>query len=176
MTKLLNDVERFHSCARVAMIDTSAATASGTNSNTVAYVLNQTLSMKLVCVLRYSSQCFVGGRNSSDCATAKWIGRAAENADHADRIATHIVRLGGVAHYNPESLTGRCYSECTSSFNWATLNQEYFAAQCLAIELYDEVISWLGDSEPTTRLMLQEIRADEERSAEDLLDYVDHSR
>jgi hypothetical protein len=43
----------------------------------------------------------------------------------------------------------------------------------VAIALYTEIIAWLGDGDPTTRRMFEEILAMEEERAEDMLALLD---
>jgi len=50
--------------------------------------------------------------------------------------------------------------------------QEDLVAERVAIASYTEVIAWLGDGDPTTRRMLEEILAMEEEHAEDMLDLL----
>jgi bacterioferritin len=51
--------------------------------------------------------------------------------------------------------------------------REDLVAERVAIASYTEIISWLGDGDPTTRRMLEEILAMEEEHAEDMLDLLD---
>jgi bacterioferritin len=39
----------------------------------------------------------------------------------------------------------------------------------IAIETYSEIVRWLGDGDPTTRRVIEEILAKEEEHAEDLV-------
>jgi bacterioferritin len=51
--------------------------------------------------------------------------------------------------------------------------REDLVAERVAIASYTEIIAWLGDGDPTTRRMLEEILAVEEEHAEDMLDLLD---
>ena len=51
--------------------------------------------------------------------------------------------------------------------------REDLIAERVAIASYTEIISWLGEGDPTTRRMLEEILAVEEEHAEDMLDLLD---
>ena len=47
--------------------------------------------------------------------------------------------------------------------------KEDLVAERIAIESYSEIIRWLGDKDPTTRRLIEEILAVEEEHADDLL-------
>ena len=47
--------------------------------------------------------------------------------------------------------------------------KEDLVAERIAIESYSEIIRWLGDKDPTTRRLMEEILAVEEEHADDLL-------
>ncbi len=50
---------------------------------------------------------------------------------------------------------------------------EKLVAERIAIESYTEIIGWLGDGDPTTRRMFEEILATEEEHAVDLLGFLE---
>jgi bacterioferritin len=70
-------------------------------------------------------------------------------------------------------LTGRSHSEYNSATELETMIREDLVAERVAIAAYTEIIAWLGDGDPTTRRMLEEILAVEEEHAEDMLDLLD---
>jgi bacterioferritin len=45
-------------------------------------------------------------------------------------------------------------------------------AERIVIEVYQEIIRWIGDADPTTRRMLEQILQDEEEHADDILDLM----
>jgi bacterioferritin len=47
--------------------------------------------------------------------------------------------------------------------------KEDLVAERIAIETYMEIVRWLGDTDPTTRRVIEEILAKEEEHAEDLV-------
>jgi len=54
----------------------------------------------------------------------------------------------------------------------AKMIQEDLVAERVAIASHTEIINWLGDGDPTTRRMLEEILAVEEEHAEDMLNLL----
>jgi bacterioferritin len=70
-------------------------------------------------------------------------------------------------------LSGRSHSQYDSSGDLREMIREDLVAERVAIVSYTEIISWLGDGDPTTRRMLEEILAMEEEHAEDMLALLD---
>ena len=87
-------------------------------------------------------------------------------------IAARITPLGGDPDFSPESLTGRSQTEYDSSKELEKMIEEDLVAERIAIASYTEIITWLGDGDPTTRRMLEKILAVEEEHAEDMLDLL----
>ena len=87
-------------------------------------------------------------------------------------IAARIQQLGGEPDFNPDTLTQRSHSEYDSSDELKAMIREDLVAERIAIETYTEIIQWLGNSDPSTRRMLEEILAMEEEHAIDMLDLL----
>jgi bacterioferritin (cytochrome b1) len=49
---------------------------------------------------------------------------------------------------------------------------ENLAAERVVIAIYEKIIRWLGDGDATTRRMLEDILADEEEHADDIIDLL----
>lgn len=54
------------------------------------------------------------------------------------------------------------------SFDLVDMIREDLVAERIAIESYREIVQWLGDKDPTTRRIMEDILAREEEHAEDL--------
>jgi bacterioferritin len=93
---------------------------------------------------------------------------AREEEDHADKIATRIVQLNGKPDLNPQGLLARSHSEYVEGNNLVEMIREDLVAERIAIESYSEIIRYLGENDPTSRRMMEEILAREEEHAEDL--------
>ncbi len=65
-------------------------------------------------------------------------------------------------------LAGRSHSEYVEGKTLLEMIREDLIAERIAIESYSEMVRFLGNDDPTTRRMLEEILADEEDHANDL--------
>jgi bacterioferritin len=170
--EFLTDVKTLRERARENTDKGPITDAYGADLKRVIGVLNQALATELVCVLRYKRHYYTADGLDAQSAADEFLEHAAEEADHADRIAARIQQLGGKPDFNPDTLTGRSHSEYDSSSELEAMIREDLVAERVAISAYTEIINWLGDGDPTTRRMLEEILAVEEEHAEDMLDLL----
>jgi bacterioferritin len=96
------------------------------------------------------------------------LAHAKEEQGHAELIAARISQLGGDADFNPETLSSRAHSEYETATTLTGMIKENLVAERIAISSYTEIINWIGDGDPTTRRMLEEILAVEEEHADDM--------
>jgi bacterioferritin len=135
---------------------------------TVLRMLNDALATEIVCVLRYKRHYYMAAGIHAGSVTDEFLEHATEEQGHADKIAERITQLGGKPDLNPESLTRRSHSEYIEGVGLLEMIREDLVAERIAIESYTEMIRYLGDNDPTTRRMLEEILANEEDHADDL--------
>jgi bacterioferritin len=102
----------------------------------------------------------------------EFMEHSVEEQGHADRIAERIVQLGGEPDFNPAMLTNRSHAEYHDGTGLVDMVRADLIAERVAIESYREMILYMGDRDPTTRRMLEEILAVEEQHADDLVDLL----
>jgi len=136
---------------------------------TVIKICNEALATEIVCVLRYKRHYFMASGISADSVAAEFLEHAGEEQAHADRIAERIVQLGGEPNLSPDGLSSRSHSEYVEGKELTDMIKEDLIAERIAIDSYKEIIDYLGDKDPTTRRMFEEILAVEEEHADDLV-------
>jgi bacterioferritin len=138
----------------------------------VIELLNGALATEVVCVLRYKRHYFMAqGPNSKEIAS-EFLEHANEEQEHADKLAERITQLGGEPNLSPEGMLSRSHSEYVEGRTLHEMVKEDLVAERIAVESYGEIIRYLGDKDPTTRRLLEEILAKEEEHADDMLDLV----
>jgi bacterioferritin len=105
---------------------------------------------------------------SSEAVASEFMQHAIEEQDHADRIAGRITQLDGAPDFNPQGLLSRSHSEYVPGESLVDMIREDLVAERIAIDSYGEIIRYLGNNDPTTRRLLEEILAKEEEHAEDM--------
>lgn len=159
--------------AAARSLDDGAVTPSFTDERkAIIKLLNDSLATELVCVLRYKRHYFTAtGVNSSKIAE-EFLVHANEESGHADRIAARIVQLGGSPDFSPDSLTSRSHASYDDSADLKAMVKANLVAERVAVESYRQMINLIGDLDPTTRRMLEDILADEEEHADELSDWL----
>jgi len=102
----------------------------------------------------------------------EFLGYANEESSHADRLARRIVELGGEPDFSPDSLTERSYVAYDGSSGLQAMVRANLIAECVVVESYGQIIRLIGDKDPTTRHLIQDILTDEEEHAHELKDWL----
>jgi bacterioferritin len=111
----------------------------------------------------------------AETVAVEFLEHAHEEEQHADRIAERISQLGGTPDFNPEGLTTRSASQyAAAEGSLVEMIREDLVAERIAIETYVEMIRYIGDGDPTTRRMLEDILKNEEEHADDLASMITH--
>ncbi|MDM0031735.1 ferritin-like domain-containing protein [Variovorax sp. J22P271] len=156
-------------------LDEGAVTPSyGPWRDDIVKLLNDALATELVCVLRYKRHYFTASGEASPAIADEFLVHANEESAHADKIAERIVQLGGEPDFNPQSLQGRSHAQYDASLELQAMVRANLVAERIAIETYRQMIVLIGDKDPTTRRMLEEILSDEEEHADELKDWLGH--
>ena len=124
-------------------------------------------------VLRYRHDYFMARGVNGKAAADEFMEHSVEEQQHADQIAERIVQLGGEPDFDPAGLKARSHAEYRIGRTLQEAIKENLVAERIAIDSYREMVQFIGDSDPTTRRMLEEILATEEEHADDLADLLD---
>lgn len=127
-----------------------------------------------VCVLRYKRHYFTANGVASPAIAEEFLVHANEESAHSDKIAERIVQLGGEPDFNPRTLLDRSHADYDEALDLQAMVRANLVAERIAIETYRQMISLIGDKDPTTRRMLEEILTDEEEHADELKDWLGH--
>ena len=168
----ISDLETLRKRAREHM-ERGAVTPSYPEGRlAICELLNTALATELVCVLRYKRHYFTARGSAGRQAAQEFLEHANDEQQHADRIAERIVQLGGDPDLNPQTLLARSHSEYDTHQGLRDMLQADLFAERIAIESYREMVRYLGDRDPTSRRMIEEILAVEEEHADDLVDLL----
>jgi len=135
-------------------------------------LLNACLATELVCVLRYKRHHFTAHGMASPSIAQEFMVHANEEAAHADRLAQRIVQLGGQPDFSPDTLSARSHAAYDDSRDLKAMIRANLIAERVAIETYGQIIAMAGDKDSSTRRLLEDILADEQRHAEELKDWL----
>jgi bacterioferritin len=154
--------------ARANVEDGAVTEGYRADRENVVKLLNETLATELVCVLRYKRHYYMASGIHAQTAADEFLEHANMEQGHADRIAERIVQLGGAPDLNPDTLSSRSHAEYIEGSTVMEMLRENLVAERIAIESYTDFIRYVGDDDPTTRRLLEDILAVEEEHADDI--------
>ena len=167
-TPFLSDIRELRERARRHIQEGAVTENYRADRETVVRVLNEALATEIVCVLRYKRHYFMASGINAQAVAQEFLEHATEEQDHADRIAQRITQLNGEPNLNPEGLATRSHSEYVEGKTLVDMIREDLVAERVAIESYSEIIRFLGNDDPTSRRLMEEILAKEEEHAQDM--------
>jgi bacterioferritin len=143
-----------------------------TDRKRVIAVLNDALATELVCILRYKRHYYMARGMNAESVKAEFLQHATEEQQHADWLAERITQLDGEPNFNPEGLAQRSHAEYDASTDLQSMVRADLIAERIAIETYTEIVRWLGNDDPTTRRIIEDILKMEEEHANDMADLL----
>lgn len=169
----LTDVQTLRERARQHVENGAVTEGYTADRETVLRLLNEALATELVCNLRYRRHYHMASGLKASVAADEFLEHAEQELEHADRLAERIVQLGGAPDFNPEGLTRRSYAQYVEGANLREMIVENLVAERIAIDSYREIIQYLGEHDPTTRRIFEDILAQEEEHADDMASLLD---
>jgi bacterioferritin len=170
----VQDIREIRKRAREHMERGAVTFENRTDPVQVVKVLNEALATEIVCVLRYKRHQFMAAGIHAQSVSAEFAEHAAEEQQHADLIAARITQLDGEPNFDPEGLATRSHSEYVEGRTLLEMIREDLVAERVAIESYSEIVRFLGEGDPTSRVLMEKILAMEEEHAEDMKTLLEH--
>ena len=158
--------------ARRDIGDGAVTPSYGPWRESIVKLLNDALATELVCVLRYKRHHFTARGLASPAIADEFMVHANEESAHSDRLAERIVQLGGEPDYAPATLLERSHADYDEATELQAMVRANLVAERVAVESYRQMIQLIGDKDPTTRSLLEEILRDEEEHADELADLL----
>ena len=168
----LSDVNTLRQRARTHVENGAVTEGYSANREEVLRLLNESLATELVCVLRYKRHYFMAEGLKAAVAAEEFLEHATQEAQHADKLAERIVQLGGEPEFNPDLLSKNSHAQYVAGNNLKEMVYEDLVAERIAIDSYREIIQYIGEKDPTTRRIFEDILAQEEEHADDMADLL----
>lgn len=168
------DITAIRERARQKMEEGPVTGSYGKDPQEVIAVLNEVVATEIVCWMRYTRHAISAtGINRAQVA-AEFTEHAESERDHAMRAAERISQLGGEPDFDPATIAARAHTtyETFADEDLEGMLRDNLAAERIVITTYQEIIRWLGNDDPTTRRLVEDILADEEEHADDIIDLL----
>ncbi len=162
------DIQELRRRAREHMEMGAVTSSYSADREAVIRILNEVLATEIVCVLRYKRHYYMATGIHAQAVAQEFLEHANEEQGHADLAAERITQLGGEPNFNPEGLATRSHSQYIEGQSLLDMVREDLVAERIAVESYNEIIRYLGNDDPTTRIAMEQILAKEEEHADDM--------
>lgn len=172
MPHFVDDVEEIRRRAAQKIEDGAVTDQYKLDKDKTVEILNEALATEIVCVLRYMHHYFMATGVHGKAVSDEFKEHADEEREHADLIAERIQQLGGKPDFNPKTLLQRSVSHYVEGETLADMIREDLIAERVVIDVYQKMIEYFGNADPTTRRMIEQIKAVEEEHASDLADLM----
>jgi bacterioferritin len=172
MEEFLTDVMALRGTARREMVRGPITGSYGRDLERIVRVLNQALAVELIGVVRYKRHYFAAEIWYSQPAADEFLQRAVDKSYNADAIAARIQQMGSEPDLCPDTLTRRSRSQFLSAHELEVQVREDLVAERVALGAFAEIVTWLGESDPPTRRILEHILAMDEERAEEMRDLL----
>src|SRR5215469_15111956 len=172
MPHFVRDIEEIRQRAARKMEDGAVTESYKGDVNKTIQVLNEALATEIVCVLRYLHHYFMATGVHAKSVADEFKEHADDEREHADSLAERIQQLGGKPDFNPKGLLERSISQYVEGETLADMIREDLVAERIVIEIYQEMVRYFGNNDPTTRTILERLLRDEEEHAADLTDLL----
>jgi bacterioferritin len=170
--KFLSDVKKLRQRARRHLSEGAVTQNYQGKVADAIELLNHAVATEIVCVLRYKYHSVTATGLASEAVKQEFAQHAKEEEQHLDLLCERINQLGGKPNLNPEGLLSRAASEYVEGENLVDMIKENLVAERVAIQTYRDMVRYFGDKDPTTRVMLEGILAQEEEHANDMHDLL----
>lgn len=168
MNDFMMDVAELREKARKHMEEGAVTDGYQADRGKVTELLQSALATEWICVLRYRQHEVAAEGIHAEAVAKEFAQHATDELAHALEIARRIKQLGGHATLDPALLKKQAHSQYKEAESlWEMIRENLFAER-VAVESYTEMIRYVGQDDPTTRRMLEEILAKEEEHADEM--------
>src|SRR5213596_320600 len=168
----LSDIKEIRRRARQHLSEGAVTQNYGGKVEDAVALLNHAVATEIVCILRYKFHAVCAAGLASEAVKEEFAQHAKEEEQHLDLLTERINQLGGKPNLNPEGVASRAASEYVEGNNLIEMIKEDLIAERVAIVTYREMVRHFADNDPTTRVILERILAQEEEHANDMHDLL----
>jgi bacterioferritin len=135
-------------------------------------LLNDAIATEIVCVLRYRYHAVMAVGIASDSVKSEFEEHAKDEEQHLLWLAERVNQLGGRPNLDPEGLAMRSATQYVEGTDLVAMIKENLVAERIVIEIYRDLVRYFADKDPTTRILIERILAQEEDHANDMHDLL----
>jgi bacterioferritin len=168
----VSDIESIRQRAREQLEQGPLTPNYAGDVETAIALLNAAVATEIVCILRYRFHAVTATGIASESVKAEFDQHAREEEQHLIWLAERINQLGGKPNMNPEEASFRAATEYREGEDLVDMIKENLVAERIAVETYRDMVRYFAEKDPTTRVLLERVLAQEEEHANDMHDLL----
>src|ERR1700746_2290804 len=168
------DITAIRERARQKMEEGPVTGSYGKDPEDVIAVLNEVLATEIGCWMLYPRHAISAtGINRAQVAD-EFTEHGESERGHAMRAAERISQLGGDPDFDPATIAARAHTtyDTFPDGDLEGMLRDNLTAERIVSTTYKEIIRWLANDDPPTRRLIEDILADEEEHADDIVDLL----
>lgn len=173
MNQFILDLESIRLKARESIAKGALTDSNQAKVEEILRILDAALATEVVCALRYLHHSITASGVHAESIAKHFAVHSNDELQHAKSLAVRIDQLGGNPEFNPRRLSDRAHSEYKECSNLRQMIEENLIAERIAIMSYADAIRFIGDSDATSRRVLEKILEKEEEHANDLANLLE---
>ncbi|GAB3121045.1 ferritin-like domain-containing protein [Bordetella tumbae] len=154
--------------AALCAVSPAAEELSSADRAVALRMLNEALSMEVMCAQRCQSQAVLARGLDAPAVAEELERHAADAHNHAQRLLQRIAQLDGGSLASTEHLIHVSQSEYVEGVTLTDMLNENLATERIAVAGYREMVDYLGEKDPVTRHLLEDIMAMEAAQVHEL--------
>lgn len=135
-------------------------------------LLNDAVATEIVCILRYRFHAIAATGIASESVKKEFAEHAGEEEQHLLWLSERINQLGGKPNLNPAEVPHRAATQYVEGQTLVDMIKENLIAERIAVETYRDMIRYFAENDPTTRIILERVLAQEEEHANEMHDLL----
>lgn len=172
MSDFILDVERIRNEARKQTFEGAVTPDYKADREAILKLLAASMATEWICMLRYTQHSLVAQGIHAESVSRHFSEHAAQEQGHAMKLAERIRQLGGKPHLDPSGFSALSHAEYKECDSLEEMIKENLIAERIAIESYSEIIRYIGDRDPTSRRLFENILEVEEEHADEMADLL----
>ena len=164
----VKSVEDINQRARVHLREGAVTANYQANPENICALLNEALATEIVCTLRYRAHYFNAKGLIYHPVADMFLEHSEREQEHVDEIAERIKQLNGTPNLDPGEAALHSITQYTSGATLMEMIEEDLVAERVVIEHYRDLIQHVGQTDPTTRVLIEHLLKEEEEHAEEL--------
>lgn len=141
----------------------------GVHSDKIISFLSDAMATEYICSFRYMEHYYRAQSLGFIEGAREFITHSNQEREHAEKIGNRIQQLGGIPEMDPQQMIAKSHITYKKCDTLKEMLEENLFTEMVSVEVYRQLIKYIGDNDPATRRILEDILLVEEEHVDDVL-------